>query len=156
MQASRATRFELSERLRDVHVAIECLCEEEPGSSRAFDRWEKLAERYGIWAEVAKRGYDRAEIEALQARLKSARNVVTHGADAVLVDLGYPVGANRPTRGTTVAGEDLAFSGLQADLSPLIFAVRYAIRQLFGYVRGHDWDDNAFDSQFTWPAAMPR
>jgi hypothetical protein len=151
-QASRGTRHQLSERLRYLGVAIEALAEKPQGAGGAFPRWQRVAERHGVWDQLAKLGYSKGDISAIQGRLKTARDVATHGADAVLIDLGYPVGATRPLTGQrTAAGEDLAFSSLHADLSPLIYAVRWVLQMLFEITRAAGWDNNAFEAEFAAP-----
>jgi hypothetical protein len=149
LQASRASRSPLSEQLRNLHSAIEALCEPAPGAPGASGRWRQLADRLGVWSELAKRGYEEADVDAFQKRLNVARNVATHGSDAALLDLGYPADAHRILPGGRQAkGEDLAFSAVNADLTPLRFAVRFAIRELICRVRAKDWDDSAFEQEF--------
>jgi len=148
-QASRGSRHQLSERLRYLGVSIEALAEKRPGEAGAFPRWQRVAERHGVWDELEARGYRKEDITDIQRRLKTARDVATHGADAVLIDLGYPVSATRALQGRrTAAGEDLAFSSLHADLSPLIFAVRFVLRELLDQARSRDWDECAFEAEF--------
>lgn len=148
-QASRASRFLLSERVRSIHVAIECLCEREPGAGDALNRWDVLADRLSVWDELRKRGYDPQDAQELQGRLKDARNVATHGADAALIDLGYPEAEQRKLRGDRYAqGQDLAIAGIQTDLFPLIHAVGFAIKELLLLMSQNSWDDKLFQEQF--------
>jgi len=151
--ATRATRSLLSERVRDIHVAIECLCERKPGDRGAYRRWGHVAERFGAWKELARRGYDPQGARDLQDRLGDARNVATHGADSALIDLGYPHGEQRKMqkKGRLALGQDLAIPAVQADLSPLIFAVGYVVRQLLLLMSENKWSDTLFAAQFHRP-----
>jgi hypothetical protein len=149
LQASRASRSPLSEQLRNIHAAVEALCEPAPGAPGAHGRWRRLADRIDVWRELAKRGYEEADVHAFQERLNIARNVATHGSDAALLDLGYPAEAERALpRGHTARGEDLAFSAVNADLAPLRFAVRFAIRGLLHRIRASGWDDESLEQEF--------
>jgi hypothetical protein len=50
-------------RIRDVASAIECLCEEAPGVSGSLDRWDRLAQRFDVWARLAEsRSYTAEQI----------------------------------------------------------------------------------------------
>jgi len=149
-QASRASRFLLSERVRSIHVAIECLCEREPGAGGAYDRWEIVADRFGVWGELEKRGYDPQDALDVQERLKNARNVATHGADAALIDLGYPEARQRKMQGKNryALGQDLAIAAVQADLAPLIYAVGHVVKELFLLMSNNNWDGTLFEAQF--------
>lgn len=98
---------------------------------------------------MAKRGFSQLEIDGAQERLRLARNVASHGSDAVLLDLGYPVETDRPiSKQKQLRGEDLAFSALASDLAPVRFAIRWALAQLFERMRECDWDDAVFESGF--------
>lgn len=150
LHASRGSRLELSEQLRALQSAIESLCEPGPGGSGAHDRWERVAARLRVWDELASRGYEDADIEAIQERLNDARNVATHGADAVLLDLGYPLGPDRPLRRRRSArAEDLGFAALHADLAPVRSAVRFVLSKLWQRAQAYQWDDADFEKEFS-------
>jgi hypothetical protein len=147
--AFRRSRSEVSAQLRNVMASLEVLCEEQGKLWAAEARWEKIADRFDVWSEIEKIGYDKAEIPDLQQRLKRARNIATHGSDAALLDLGYPEQAQRQVSKTDFApGTDFAFAILAADLAPLRFALRYVIRELFAICRTSNWDDATFEAQF--------
>jgi hypothetical protein len=146
-QASRGSRFQLSERIRHIQVAIETLCESESGADFDIARWNRVLKRHAD-VESIPRGYAQDEITEAQRRLKPARNVAAHGSDAVLLDLGYPEEAERRLRYATVGGEELAFSGLSADLTPLISVLRRVVQALLVRMRDLAWDDDEFERQF--------
>jgi len=146
-QASRGSRFMLSEQVRQIQVAVETLCEVDEGASYDRNRWHRVKERHGA-SDAYVRGYTEDDITDLEARLEQARNVATHGADAVLIDLGFPGDLERKMRRGTVSGERLGLAGLNADLSPLLGAVRKVLGSLLLHMRECDWDDDEFDRQF--------
>jgi hypothetical protein len=149
VQGGRRSRVQLSEEIRGTIAAIELLCEREPLANDAFDRWTIVAERLGVWEKAGIRGYAPEDIADLHQRLRFARNVATHGADAVLLDLGYPEDAERRVaRRKNASGTDFAFAALAADLEPLRSAVRHVVRELFALMRASNWDDDEFEAQF--------
>lgn len=148
-EAARGSRFLLSERLRHILVAVETLGEPEPGKKMNWRRWTNLSKRYGVHDELRGRGYSEEEITRAEARLKNARNIATHGADAALIDLGFPEGVERALMGgQSVPGEDLGFPALSADLTILIFGVQHVLDKLLRLQRDAGWDDDEFERQF--------
>jgi hypothetical protein len=148
-QAARGSRFQLTERLRHVLVAVETLTEAKPGDSVDWSRWETLTERFGVHSELRARGYSSPEITRAEQRLRGARNIATHGADAVLIDLGYPEGVERAMKyGPAMAGEDLGFSALSADLTIVIYAIRLVLSQMLTLMQRSGWEDREFADQF--------
>jgi hypothetical protein len=147
--AMRRSRSELSSQLRNTMATLEVLCEKEGEMGAAEGRWSNVAARFDVWKELANRGYTQDDLEELQQRLKYARNIATHGADAALLDLGYPEQAQRQVAKTKILpGTDFAYSILAADLVPLRFALRFVLRELFQVVRDSGWDDSVFEAQF--------
>lgn len=148
-QAGRGSRFQLTERLRQVLVAVETLGEPRAGKTMKWKRWRGLSRRFAVHEILQARGYSEDLIDRAEVRLKDARNIATHGADAVLIDLGFPEGAKRALRhGPPARGEDLGFVALSADLTVLIFAVRHVLDNMLRRVDEADWDDAVFDELF--------
>jgi hypothetical protein len=143
LQASRGSRFTLSERLRFFQAAVDALCEPPAGQGGVLGRWGCIAQCYGVWEHLRGYGYVQSEVEEAQARLYQARNISTHGRDAVLIDLGYPSDVVRALRKGEMAGADLAVSGLESDLTPLVMAVRHVLRALWDELPNSGWDDEA-------------
>jgi len=149
-EASRGSRFLLSERLRYILVAVESLIESEPAGKLEWQRWERLSQRFGVHDELRSRGYTAEEIEIAESRLRNARHIATHGADAALIDLGFPEGSERPMRyGPPMPAEDLGFPALSADLRILVFAVQHVLNQLLRHQHEAGWDDAMFEAQFS-------
>jgi hypothetical protein len=148
VQASRESKLQLSERVRAIQVAIETLCEAET-RNEVEKRWLALSRAFDVEGHLGKLGYDADDITEIQQRLSSARNIATHGSDAVLLDLGWPSDAPKRKmlgKRPDLSAGDLAYSGLTADLTPLISAVRHVLRSLFQQMNEHDWDDKVFDA----------
>lgn len=151
--ASRGSRFLLSQRIREVQAAIECLCEREPGSRGASERWKALADNPSVWDRIADvRAYGRDDVSELQERILDARNISSHGADASLIDLGWR-GGDRPLRRKRVAAATgLTGPALHRDLGPLVFSVGEALRGGWRRMREADFDDDEFEALFAKPA----
>jgi hypothetical protein len=148
-QAARGSRFQLSERLRHVLAAVETLGEPRPGKTMKWGRWSRLSQRFAVHEALEARGYSEDLIARAEKRLKDARNIATHGADAVLIDLGFPEGARRALRfGPPAAGDDLAYASLSADLTVLIFAVQRVLGRMLREMDKCEWDDAAFEELF--------
>lgn len=147
--AQRASRASLSEQIRSVRAAVECLCEPAPGERGALKRWERLATRLRVWDEIARdRAYTPSTITALQSRLIDARNISAHGADAALIDIGWSAGDRPLDRGRIAEESDLAANALRRDLGPMKFAVGEALRALWPKLRVAEFDDDVFEDYF--------
>lgn len=146
----RASRSQLSERIRDVRAAIECLCEPaccEDGHVR--ERWERLAQRFAVWDQVADaRAYTPSTVAQLQQRLVDARNISAHGADAALIDLGWTAGDRPLRRGRQASATDLTVTALHRDLGPMLYAVGEALRHAWNAMRDAQFDDAVFEGLF--------
>lgn len=147
--ASRGSRFMLSERLRAVQSALEMLCESKPGARDAGDRWGRVIRAFDVDAEIAGRGYLSGDTKAITSRLKGARNIATHGADAVLIDFGWPAGVTRPLSPKQEARPDqLGGNALHTELQMLTHAVAVVLERLWPVVRDSQFDEATFESYF--------
>jgi hypothetical protein len=151
-QAGRASRLTLSDRLIKLYAAVAALCD--PGirqvsGSEVLTRWNRLAVRVGTWEAIAQTRYRGLDPQLANERLKDARDIATHGADAVLLDLGYPIGRERKIAGRRVAEpSSLAVASLSSDLSALLHAARHATRTLWLETAAADWSDSKFFAYF--------
>lgn len=146
--AGRASRLLLSQRVREVRTAVECLCDPGPGARGARERWEALTQRLGVWDRLTDvRSYSDQDLRELQQRLVNARNISTHGADVSLIDLGWR-GGDRPLMRGVAPATDLEISALHRDLSAMLFAVGEGLRGVWREVRASGFDDAAFDGLF--------
>jgi hypothetical protein len=152
--AERGSRAQLSEHILDVRRALECLCEPADGKS-PDPRWENLASHFDVWTRVEEqRSYTPERVADLQDRLRNARNIGMHGADAVLIDLGWATGDRTLKYGRTARASDLAYTALYRDLGPMAFAVSEALRAAWKEMRAADFDDAAFEKLFSDPPRL--
>jgi hypothetical protein len=151
-QAGRASRLSLSDRLMKLYAAVAALCDPRRGRVRGaeiLERWDRMSERVGTWTEIAGTRYSGLDQRLANVRLKTARDIATHGADAVLLDLGYPQGAKKLIDGRrTPEGSALALTALSTDLSALLHAARHATRSLWLEMGSCDWDEPTFEARF--------
>jgi hypothetical protein len=146
MAAGRASRLLPSERVRAVMAAIESLGETASGKG-ARRRFLRLAAHHGTDA-VEARGWTAVRVREAVERMRKARNIATHGSDAVLLDLGYPSDAARKMVYETVAGTELAAGGIQSDLPVLVHVVGRTLERTIRQLARDGWEDDAFMSYF--------
>lgn len=148
-EAAHGDRFKLAERLRAILAAVEAVCEEEPGAPFNAARWRALSTRFGINQALDDLEHTTGSMIDVEKRLRQARNVATHGADAVLLDLGYPEGEERILKGEQrVSGEELSSAALDAGLGALIYVVQRVLAGALEHMDEHDWDDEEFERLF--------
>jgi hypothetical protein len=152
-QAGRASRLTLSDRLIELYAAVAALCEPKAGhasGSEVLARWNHLTAKVGTWEEIGKTRYRGLDPRLANERLKDARDIATHGADAVLLDLGYPAGQGREIAGARLAKPSaLSVAGLSSDLSALLHAARHATRSLWLKMGASGWSEAEFSAHFT-------
>jgi hypothetical protein len=147
LNASRASRLQPSERARALMAAVEALGEQ-PSGKGARARFRRLTERHGTDKAAEARGWSPARVRAAFDRIVKARNIATHGADAVLLDLGYPPDARRKMLYGTALGTELAAGGLQSDLPVLVHVVGRTLDQTIRELAADGWSDAAYDGYF--------
>jgi hypothetical protein len=150
----RASRSQTSERLRDVIAAVDCLCVPPPGvhGTTADQRWDRLAQRFGVWDDVARlRAYTPARISEMHQRLRDARDISVHHSEAALLDLGWNAGGGRRMRGRSrrTKAEDLALAAVHRDMALLLYAVAGVLRETWSEMRAVRFDDDAFEALFS-------
>ena len=149
LNAGRASRLQPSERARAVMATIEALGEQSSGKN-ALKRFLRLVRRYGTDRAAEARGWTPARVEAAVARVVKARNIATHGADAVLLDLGYPPVAKRNMLfGQVAVGTELAAGSLQSDLPILVHVVGRTLDRCIRELDHDGWRDSAFTKYFS-------
>jgi hypothetical protein len=151
----RAARFPsdltVTERHLHLYTAIATLCEAPDSFStkQMLARWQALSEQLGLHAEIVNASYRDEQITQALVHLKHVRDMAAHGADSVLVDLGYPAGQTRRFAGDAqMTGEVLSRAMLLTDLRPLLYILRRALRDVAAEMHRRDWDDDAFEALF--------
>lgn len=140
---------ERTDSLVHLRTAIEAICDTGASPTGADERrWARITERLGMWKKM--RGvYGQRELEDAKRLAQDLRNIAQHGADDILVNLGYPPEAIRPTQGgRSLTGEQLGLARAAAAHPVLHRAVREVVSTLAldGITDG--WDDERFRHQF--------
>ena len=89
------------------------------------------------------RGWGPHEISAALERMVKVRNIATHGADAVLLDLGYPADAVRKMRYDEALGTEFAAGSIQSDLPALVQVVGRTLDRTIRDLASDGWEDKA-------------
>jgi len=138
----------LSERISEVARAIERLCEPANGG-QVWKRWSRLSAHFKVWSTLgANRGYSPSRAKELQQRLRNARNISTHGADAALIDLGWTAGNRHLMHGHTALADDLALAALYRDLRPMVAVVGEALQATWHAMLDSNFSEEAFERLF--------
>jgi hypothetical protein len=145
LSAARASRLLPSERIRALLAGMESLGEPSQGHANGIQRFKKLVSAHGLWGTAASRGWDEQRLRDAIGRMRRARNIATHGADASLLDLGYPVGVQRPMRHELAMGHELATGALLSDLEVLIHLLGRTLAAVFEVQSANSWDDSVFE-----------
>jgi hypothetical protein len=147
MEGGRASRLQPSERARALMAAVESLGEQ-PSGKNARKRFVRLMRRYGTDNAMEARGWSADKmVEALE-RMVKARNIATHGSDAVLLDLGYPADAVRKMLYGEALGTELAAGSIQSDLPALVHSVGRTLDCAIRELASDGWEDAAYMSYF--------
>jgi hypothetical protein len=142
--------IERTDELVHLHTAIEALCDLDlgPTDKDAQKRWRRITERFGVWHELGN-VYRAKELEEAQRLGRDLRDITQHGADDVLVNLGYPKGATREVQGRRkLTGEQLALARASFALPVLRHGVRGVARRLAMDGITNGWDDDRFKGFF--------
>jgi len=148
LNAGRASRLQPSERARAVMAAMEALAEDPSDKKPARKRFLRLMARHGTDQAAIARGWTLPRVREAIARMVKARNIATHGSDAVLLDLGYPLGATRQMRYSVALGTELASGSLQSDLPILAHIISRTLDLTIRELSSDGWSDSAFESYF--------
>jgi hypothetical protein len=142
--------LERTERLIHVWRAKEALSHQgRKGRLDADTRWGKLFVNLRVRGMLKRRGYSNEEIDRSFALSESLRDLTTHFAEDVLVNLNYPAQRKVSLRGNRVLGAELlALAAVSEDVPPMYAAVRYAARRLaVGAIR-NNWSEQWWHSRF--------
>lgn len=147
MGGGRASRLQTSERARALMAAVESLGEQ-PSGKNARRRFMRLMQRYGTDHAMEARGWGPEQISEALERIVKARNIATHGSDAVLLDVGYPADAVRKLRFGEALGTELAAGSIQSDLPALVHVVGRTLDSTIRELAADGWEDKAYMSYF--------
>ncbi len=145
------SEVEMTDRLFGIYTAVAALCEQEGifDDKAVLKRWRAVRDHFDVWEELTRTGASRDDLVAAERRLGDIRNIAAHGADSVLVNLGYPTERTRLFRGGREhAGDYLAPSLLYSELHPLQWSTRRVLQHLLPAMSKADYDDEAFERCF--------
>lgn len=142
--------FDRTERILFVWRAKEALSHPgRRGQGKSTERWERLLVNLRVRRELTRRGYDRGEIDEAFTLVESWRDLTTHLADDVLINLNYPTALKTHLHKGRVLGVDQAGLALVASDWPIIrTAVELAARRLTKGAIAKNWDQRWFHSKF--------
>jgi hypothetical protein len=119
------------------------------GQGSADQRWQRLIVNLRLRNELTRRGYDRDEIDEASSLVESWRDLTTHLADDVLINLSYPPQLRTRLIGNRVLGvDDAALAVVASDWPIILSAVRTAARRLTKGAIVHNWDERWFHRRF--------
>jgi hypothetical protein len=147
MAGGRVSRLQPSERARALMAAVESLGEQ-PSGKKPRPRFVRLMQRHGTDHAMEARGWGPDEISQALERMVKARNIATHGADAVLLDVGYAADAVRKMRYGEALGTELAAGSIQSDLPALVHVVGRTLDRTIRELASDGWEDKAYMSYF--------
>lgn len=142
LAAARASRLLPSERIRGLLAGMEALGHQ--GNADGLKNFLRLVGHFGLWTSAVAQGWDEARLRRALQRMTDERNIATHGADAALLDLGYPADAERQMRFAKVMGYDVGSATLLADLEVTAHLLGRVIAALYHSQTANGWDDGEF------------
>lgn len=141
--------LERTERVMHLWAAREALSERgRRGQGNPYQRWDRLVANLRLRGSLTRRGYVRSEVDEALEALHSLRNLATHKADDVLVNLNFPDHLTTQLRRATVGSNEVALSMIVAHLPVLYAAVRTAAVSLTRQAIAANWDERAFHRRF--------
>jgi hypothetical protein len=151
LAAAYATDFERTERIMHLWAAREALAD--PGRARgrgtADDRWDRLVKNLRLRGSLTKSGYDRAEVDAALALLHSIRDLATHRAEDVLVNLSFPSALSvHLHEARRLDADALALSRIVSAFPILYRLVWKAAMRLTEDAIKSGWDERGFHRRF--------
>jgi hypothetical protein len=119
------------------------------GQGKSSERWQRLVANLRLRSELQARGYEANEIDDAFELVESLRDLTTHLADDVLVNLGYPEQVSTHlTRGRVLDADSLSLARVAADWPVILETVRLAARRLAKGALRNAWSEKWFHSRF--------
>jgi hypothetical protein len=147
--ASFPSDLERTERIMHLWAAREALSDRgRTGQGRADDRWDQLVKNLRLRAALSRRGYDRTDVDEALEALHSLRDLATHKADDVLVNLDFPDRHTVRLNRGEVTASDASLSMIAANLPILYTTVRTAALSLTRSAIANKWNERAFHRRF--------
>jgi hypothetical protein len=91
LAAAFPTDLERTEKLMHLWAAREALAARgRRGQGSVDERWDRLVKNLRLRGSLTRTGYRRSEVDAMSEMLHSLRDLATHFADDILVNLSFP------------------------------------------------------------------
>jgi hypothetical protein len=151
LAAAYPSDFERTERIMHLWAAREAIADPGPrvGLGSADQRWDRLVKNLRLRGSLTKSGYDRAEVEDALEILHSLRDLATHRAEDVLVNLSFPTTLSiHLHRGRRLDADALALSRVVSAYPILYRLVWRAAKRLAEDAIKIGWDEPAFHRRF--------
>jgi hypothetical protein len=143
------SELERTERVMHLWAAREALTDRgRHGQGKPNERWDRLLANLRIRSALARRGYARGEIDEALEALQSLRNLATHKADDVLVNLNFPDHLTTHLHQATVSSDDVALSLVVSHLPAVYQALLTATLSLLRQAVSSGWDEHLFHRRF--------
>ncbi|HEV2999990.1 MAG TPA: hypothetical protein VGW75_04545 [Solirubrobacteraceae bacterium] len=145
------------DRLAPVYQARDTLCEPPDGDHGDVEaRFKAGVDRLRITKKIRRLGYTPRDVSAISARARDVRNIVVHGADAALLNLGFPPERVRRVRDRRIPGKELGPAFVQEAITPAFHAVRFLALALLEQALATGWADAAFEASLGGRAAASK
>jgi hypothetical protein len=150
LAARTPNEFDRTERILFVWRAKEALTHRGlRGQGDAEERWRRLVVNLRLRRELTRRGYTREEVDEAFELVESWRDLTTHLADDVLINLNYPPKLKTYLhKGRVLGAEDAALALVASDWPIILNAVRVAARRLAKGAIANNWDERWFHRRF--------
>ncbi|HXS33777.1 MAG TPA: hypothetical protein VN758_08405 [Solirubrobacterales bacterium] len=149
LAARPQTDLQWIDRLMLVQRARNQICELPGGRGSWQKRWEALSENLAIVEELAARGFDQHDIEALSSRAWDLRNISAHSADAILISLGYPPERQQPLRrNPPIPGSELAPLHIREGIEAPFAAAHFAATKLWTLMMECEFNEASWEELF--------
>lgn len=150
LAARNPNDFDRTERIMFVWRARAALAHRGTrGQGKTDQRWHRLVVRLRLRRELSRHGYSAEEIDEAFALVESWRDLTTHFADDVLVNLDYPPKLKTVlTKGRVLDADKAALALVSSDWPMMLHTVQVAARRLAKGAIAQNWDERWFHSRF--------
>jgi hypothetical protein len=150
LAARTPNEFDRTERILFVWRAKEALTHRGlRGQGTPEERWQRLVVNLRLRSELSNRGYDRDEIDEAFELVESWRDLTTHLADDVLINVNYPPKLKTYLhQGRVLSADEAALALVASDWPIILNAVRVAARRLTKGAIGCNWNERWFHRRF--------
>jgi hypothetical protein len=146
LAANPSIELERTERVMHLWAAREALCDRgRRGQGTADERWERLIKNLRLKTALRRVGYTQTEITEAFEALQDLRDLSTHRAEDVLVNMNFPDGRLVPLHGGRTATADTVALAMVTSQSPILYrAISTATLSLTREAIQKGWNENAF------------